>query len=427
MGLNLNTAAGLATLTLSNASGVLNQLAGLNNATWDIQEAAYGHPPNKLVRFHIFKSAAAADLKSGESLGLLGRLKDDFLPTANDYEGAVSQIQDSISRRVVPFEYPYVDGQTTDDLGKSGQSYEFDVLLFGKGYYAAYLALIKEFDDKRPGTLVHPIYGPITAKFKQATVTHKSEAREALAMKVTFLSHDFEVSFQDAKKTTKSALATAVGFIGSINNIITKIQSNIATFSIVKSAIIGLVKGYSDLFSSSLVALNTTFNNGTSSDIPGLLPNNSAQGTAFVSGVSPNDPFANVTLSEIQSQQSPVLASLQAADRVIALRVYLTNLILTLENLAVNGVLKSGSLEFYDDILVLKQSGVAVQQVLELGLQSSNATIKNYTTPRLMSVREVCFLNGLSVDRSFEVEQLNPDSLSMNFLEKGSILKVPTA
>lgn len=398
MSLNLGNPADFAKATLSNLSGLLNSLTGLNNETWDIEESAYGHAPAPLVVFHVFKSS-------------------------QDYNGAVSSVQDTLSRRVVPFEFPYVDGQTTDDLGRHGETFDFDILLFGPHYYEAYIALIQEFNNPKPGTLVHPVRGRFTAKFKEATIIHKSEARQAVALRVKFVEHNFEISFQSAKPSTKSALAKAVGFIGAISKVITAVESNVAVFTSIKNQLSALIKSYGSGYQAALVAMNTTFNQGTSSDIPGLLPTNSPTNEAFPSAASPSDPFSGLTPQQIQAQQSPALASLQAIDRVTALRNQLTAAILLMESANSD----DGALIFYDEIVTLKQSSLALQKVLELGLQSSTATIKSYRVPALMGLREVCFANGIAVDRAFELEQLNPDILSANYIEEGTLLQVPSS
>ena len=398
MGLDLGNPTDFAKATLSGVSSLLNTLTGLNKSDWIIEESAYGHTESDLVIFHVFKST-------------------------KDYNGAVGQVQDNISRRVVPFEFPYVDGQTTSDLGRNGESFDFDILIFGPNYYAAYIALLQEFNDPRPGTLIHPIRGRMTAKFKDATITHKSDARQAVTIRARFVEHSFEVSFKAASPTTKSALADAVGFIGKINQVITKIDSNLNVLASIRNQIKALLGDYSTGYTAALVAMNTTFNGGSSSDIPGLLPNNPAAGTAFPSASDPNDPFSGLTPEQIQSQQSPALASLQAIDRVKVVRLQAAAAVASMS--AANS--GEGALIFYDDSLVVKQSVLSMQKVLELGLQSSNATIKKYRVPHVMGLREVCFANGLAVDRAFELEQLNPSILSANLIPKGTILEVPSS
>jgi hypothetical protein len=398
MSFNLNSPTDFAALTLSGASSILNQFTGLNNEQWDIQEGAYVKDDKSLVKFLVFK-------------------------TPENYNGAVDSIQDTIARRVVPFKYPYVDGQTTEDMGREGSHYEFDILLFGKNYYSAYTALLAQMNTSTPGVLIHPVLGRIQAKFKEAIVTHRSSVRQAVALKATFYEHNFDISFKSPVDSTKSKLADAVAFISKISNVITAVQSNLAVLSTVRNIIGGKLGTYQADYTATLVAMNTTFNNGSSSDIPGLLPNNSSANSSFSVASAQNDIFSNISPTQIQAQQSPALASLQAINRVSANRVLALDAISAMES-ANSG---EGSLIYYDEITTLKQSAAAMQGVLQLGIQSSNSTIKNYKVPRLMSVREVCFLNGISVDRSYEIETLNPTLLSMNYIEEGTVVQVPSS
>ncbi len=86
-----------------------------------------------------------------------------------------------------------------------------------------------------------------------------------------------------------------------------------------------------------------------------------------------------------------------------------------------------GSLELFDTNLDLKQTAVQMQDVLEKGIASSQAQIIDYTTPQEMSIREVAFANGLSVQRVQDIDLLNPDLLSVNFIAKGTQVKVPVS
>jgi hypothetical protein len=212
-----------------------------------------------------------------------------------------------------------------------------------------------------------------------------------------------------------------VAFIGAIAGIINKVDSNLTAFSQITQAIKAALGTYQNSYTQSLVALNTTFNLGSSSDLPTLLPTNPGSGEAFPSAFSPNDPFAGSTPAQIQAQQSPALSASQAIDQIAAIRTQLNELIALMET-AEGG---QGSLLLYEDIRSLRQSGIAIQQALELGLQTSNASVRDYTTPILMTVREVCFANGIPVDRSQEIVTLNPTMLSANYIAKDTTLQVP--
>jgi len=140
---------------------------------------------------------------------------------------------------------------------------------------------------------------------------------------------------------------------------------------------------------------------------------------------SPNNAFSgtgSVNASQGSSQLTAALASQQAVDMVSALRTTLESSIEQIEA-SENG---QGALIYFDQILLLKQSANSMQSVLELGLQTSSNTVITYKTPRDMSVREVCFANGLTPDNSYDIEVLNPDLLSLNLIPMGTIVQVPT-
>ncbi len=398
--LNLNNAADFAKLTLSSASNALTQLAGLSASEWDIEEGAYGHPdanPSQpVVLFHVFRSPL-------------------------DYGGAVDSITDQGGRRKVPFVFPYVDGQTTDDLGRKGEAFEINILLHGPNYRKAYTRLLKELNDARPGTLVHPVRGRVKVAAQDWTVTHSSDHRQAVALKVSFIEHNFDVSFQRVsvlqQNTVKSAITNALSYVGKIAAVITKVQANITVVQNFKTLATATLNDYSALFGSTLTKLNKTFSDGDTSDLPALLPVNSGIDSFPVAGTK--DPFSETT-AIVQAESVATLAAQQAIDVVKALRIQLN------ETIEIFGTITEGELIFHDEILELKRSSIAMQETLELGLQSSRAAIASYTLPRVMSLREVAFANGLTPDRAGEIELLNPSILSTNMVARGTILKVPT-
>lgn len=400
--LNLNNPIDFARLTQSTGAGILQQLTGLGGENWDIDEASYGHAGSAQVLFHVFKSSV-------------------------DFDAAVSQVQDNGGRRKVQFAFPYIDGQSTDDLGRKGEAFDIDILIHGKNYRRAYDNLIREFNDPRPGTLNHPVRGGLPVAVLEWTVTHEEKSRNAVALRVRFIEHTFDVSFQRAESkpsTVKQALASAIAFFAKIDNVLTKIQSNIFVAQNFKSIATSSVQGYKDSYTDNLVRLNRTFNSSDTDDIPALLPTASGETqTEFEVAISPNDPFAGVPIGEIESSTITAFAAQQAVDSLKVLRETLNETLDVLSS--ANG--GQGQLLFYEESLDLKRSSVSIQEVLEIGLQSSNARVISYETPRDMSLREICFANGLDVDRAFELEILNSSMLSTNHLPKGTQLKVPVS
>ena len=80
----------------------------------------------------------------------------------------------------------------------------------------------------------------------------------------------------------------------------------------------------------------------------------------------------------------------------------------------------------YDIVLAYKQLAVDVQLATETAISAQNSKIKIYTVPSKMSLRMVAFKNGLSYDRQNDIANLNPFLGSVNLVQKGTILTVPT-
>ena len=410
-GFDLNTSSGFKSLVgaTGGASTLLTSLTGAIAQSWDIQESSYGHN-GKQVLFHVFK-------------------------TSTDYDAAVDNVQDNGGRRKIPVVFPYKDGQSTDDLGRKGTSFDFNILIFGPNYKAQYQKLLQEFNDPTPGTLVHPVNGQMTVVAEDWLVTHQSEKKQAVALRVRFIEHSFSVDYSTVplSKNVPSALTSAIAFVAAISKAIAFVQSVENIASNTKNLVASLLAQYQTNYGKNLSNLNQTFNasgsvNGIGGSlIPGLSPTVSGQDpTLFsVAGSPSNDAFQNTTpivTTQNSQQLTAALASQQAVDAISALRTQLEGFIEQIEATE-NG---QGSLIFYDQILTLQQSAISIQDVLELGLQTSNNKIVTYMTPRDMSVREVCFANNLSPDSSYDLEVLNPNLLSLNLIPKGTIVEVPT-
>ena len=400
MGLDLNTLPGLN--ALSGVSSVLTSLTGAIAEQWDIDEGSYGHDGAQVL-FHVFKSAV-------------------------DFNAAIDQVQDSAGRRKIALIFPYTDGQSTDDIGRDGEVFDVNVLIHGPNYRSQYRKLLKELNDPRPGTLIHPVRGKITVAAKDWVTTHSSDKKQAAAMRLRFIEHNFSVSYSDAdsSKNVPSALTSAIAFIALIANEVTNAQSVAFVAANTRNLVAALLGSFGGDYAATLAALNQTFNPGNQALIPGLSPTVPGQDpTVFGVASAPNNAFAGtaaVQTAQSSQQLTAALAAQQAVDNVSALRTQAAAAIAQIAS----SELGQGSLIFYDTILILKQSIVSVTNVLTLGLQSSSNRIVNYTTPRDMSVREVCFANGLKPDSSYDVEVLNPSLLSLNLIPKGTLVLVPT-
>lgn len=393
---DLGNAADFAQLTMAQAGSALLALGG-RAQEWDIQEAAYGH--ENLILFHVFKSNS-------------------------EYDGAVPSVSDAYGKRKVYYEFPYQDGQSSDDMGRRGSSFEFNVVIFGPKYKRGLQQLIKELNDPRPGVLVHPVFGRVNVVADDWKITHQHSERQAATLQIRFVEHSFDFGLDFSVKDVKSLIAEALKFFKKIDDVLVFINANTILLQTVKNVLATGMEGYKSLYSETLAKLNKTFNSSGSDDFPSLLPTNEGgSSSTFPVAQSPSDPFNAVPVDDIEDSDFAALASQQATDQVITLRNSLNEQIAALED-SLEG---EGSLEFADQIRDLKASGIAIQAILETGLKSSSAKVVNYTAPRTMSVRELAFENGLHPDRAIEIELLNPQLLSLNQIAAGTIVKVPTA
>lgn len=457
---DIGTAAGFSQLT----SGTLNDVAsalGINPADWDIREATYkgGRPTATPVKFHVFKNK--------------GPFTNPFESTP--WNGALPRISDTGGRRKVKYQYPYIDGQTTDDLGRRPASFELEIVIFGQNYMDCFNKLMVEFDDPVPGILVHPVRGEIVCGVDQFTLTHQSDQRKAMGIHVTFIEHNFSIGSIPAlasQSTIKSALSAALTVFSVIDAAINKVvaaQLFIKSVQAITSSYLALFKSNS---ASTLAKLNVTFNKkGGSADIPALLPVNLggisqpttvstpsttvgslAKGGAAVTAItqlsaafgnvlpavttaippavttsqnfplvaSINDPYNSIPVSTLSSPTAQAVSVTQLTKEVDDLTTQVAAIIAVIES-------NNGALELFDTIISLRQAIVNIQAVLVAGIAASKATLNVYVTPRIMSIREVCFQNGIPLSRTEDIFNLNPSLLSVNFIDKGTMIMVPSS
>lgn len=430
------------------ALGNINSLlGGRDPKEWDIQEASFNG-----VKFHVFGLS-----KQNAFSSLTGEDEKTV------WEGAVSRFSDFSGRRKVKYSFPYKDGQTTDDLGRKGESFEVDALIFGPRYKTGYNRLLKEFAKPTPGKLVHPVRGELDCVIEDVTHVHQHDQRKAVSLRITFTEHNFSVGSINLLNDTsvKSALTGALEVFKIIDRAVSRVEGAILFARGVKNLINSLLGIYKRDQARTLTRMNQTFNTkGGSTDIPALLPVNlggSGRATSATGGTSTgtiigsvpgtgpggtttgtlgtgsliadenfvvvrsvSDPFNGIPVVDLTSTTALAIAITELTKETQALRDQATVIIQAIES---NG----GALELYDVVIEMRQTTILTQAVLEKGAASSNSRIINYTVPRIMSLREVASLNGISPNRVEELDLLNPDLLSMNYIAKGTIVKVPSS
>lgn len=392
---DLNNPLDFARLTLSDAGALLNAfMPGVDPSDWNILEGSYNG-----VLFHVFVSKS-------------------------DYQAALSNIQDSGGRRKVRYAFPYRDGQTTDDLGRKAESYSMDILIHGLRYQSGLSSLMREFNKPTPGTLIHPVRGKLTVAVDDFSIQHSSESRNAAILKVVFIEHNFTIgSFRELKdKTVKSALAKTLEAFGIIENAILQVQGQIKFAQSLKNQIVAALNEYNAGYAKTVSAINVSFNSRGSADIPTLLPVNDG-GTLNPNGTLSTDTFPIAgPLSSTPSSVSQVSQPKSASELTSELNARRAEARAIMDAMLGQG---ANSLQMHNSVVGMRETLVLLQDALEAGIASSQSQVIQYVTPRVMSVREIAFANGIGVSRFAEIIILNPDLESINFVPKDRSLKVP--
>jgi len=439
----VNPSAAAATAT---AQGVLSVAAlfGYNQNEWDIAEASY-----EGVVFHVFT------------------VKDGV-----DWNGALSKITDVGGRRKAKFMFPYQDGQIMDDLGRLPETFSLEVLLFGPNYKDGMDKLFRKLQQPQPGKLIHPVRGEVRCAMDSFELLHASDSRNAVALRLTMAESNLdELSYSQMAtiSTLKSAIANVAKFINKVNKIAAKVDAAVMFYAGLRQLGDELLMKYQELYTEALRYTNAIFNKDSTSDLANILPAKSQASTVFSGIMSPNDPFANIDLETLSKETVTAIAA-QSLETVLDTMRQESNLLMkTLSTLQPNSVTISpevafllgrkpdgtltddqqttvcaigvnrynsspgalaqipdglGALVFADEIKTIRDSVLALQQAYDFGLQSNRTKLVRYTTPRLMSIREVAFELDVDFEKLNEIDALNPSLESVNYIPKGAVVVV---
>jgi len=403
---NINDPLDFAKIVGSGAGKALLPFTGSGTSAWEMLEGGFYHDTNNIAYFHVFGGNSDVNFQS-----------------------ALRQINDNGGRRKAKFEFPYLDGQMTEDLGRKPETFDLDILIHGNNYLAAYKALMKELNEPSPGTLIHPIRGNIECACESYQVLHESSSRKAVAIRLTMIENSFDgMAIRKQKNpSASSAISKLVSAFVKITNAIGKIEAAVSVARTIKNAITQTLTEYQNRFSKTSGNMNATFNPG--SDIPALRPvtqgglqnEDGSLATNFVSIVSsPNDPYTNLPPELTDSTLQTALATEQLFKDITSLRNELEANIVTIE--ALND--GEGALEFFETVNELRTTAVDMQDAYDKGKQSSRVQIVEYVTPREMSVREIAYENSIDLDSIIEILLLNSGFESANSFPKDTKLRL---
>lgn len=400
---DLNSPVDFARATNSFGSSILQPFTGRGPSAWLIEEGAYESQDGTSVTFHVFR-------------------------TATSYNGAVDRISDSGGRRKAKFVFPGIDGQLTEDQGREAETFDINILLFGGTYLDAFGRLMNLLNDPTPGTLTHPVRGRIRCAMERYEIVHEERSRKAISIRLTMIEHSLDaISFAKAQNqnntSAPSKIAKLAAAFQKIENAIEKVQANINVAQSFKNNFVQRLGIFKAAWGKVAGNMNATFNPG--GNIPALLPtqqgglqdangNVVAASTSIVTSLQ--DPLAAVPLTLVNTALQTALAIEQLAKDVITTRETIAGIIATME--------EADSLDFFDNIIDHRGMANDIQDAYEAGKQSSQVSIIKYVTPRIMSVREAAFLNGLNPDDGIQIAYLNPGLGSLNLIPKGTELKV---
>lgn len=452
--IDLNKAEDFARLTMSSPLelagqlGALIQALGRNKDEWEILEGKYrgGRKNAEDAYFHIFTK------------------KTD--PT---YQAGVQRVVDQGGRRKAKFAYPYVDGHTTDDLGRRGAEFTVDCVIHGNNYKWGLKKLQKEIDDPIPGELMHPVLGIIPCSIENFSRVHEHSARNAVTLTLHFTEHNFsaeELSFIIAKPTTRSALQETIAMIQRLTAAIAAIKqiAGIAqgVVNTIRAHYEALTATFQDLVADSASAYGVTARDVAAvlplqqggnlvprsrvGDNPSTLLTSGVGGTSITDGnfirvsdrftaiVAPADPFANLPLDLLSDVARQAIEQTQLERRVESMREQTSALLkavdegIELTQSASAGLLGRAAaavVTLTDARVTALAACDSIAQVLRAGAASGRPQIINYRLQRDMSIREVAFENGLSADDGNDISLLNPFIESVNNIPKDTVLKVP--
>lgn len=459
--LNLNKPADFAVATMSTVNDAL-QAFMRDKAVWSIAEGTYkgGRKQARTVPFLVFKSR-------------------------QDYQAAVPTITDTGGRRVQKFYFPYMDGQTTDDLGRRGEDFDIEILFFGPTYKVGMNRFMKECHDPIPGTLEHPVRGTLRAKPIEMTLQHSHDTKNAVLIRCKFTEHNFETAdFADILviKTAKSAIQAVIDALRKIGAAIAAVRQIVG---ILQSAVVALRQKIQEFYTAyqSLAVDAASAFGLTGLDVGAILPINtggsvapaaggrtaggvnpgadpgtfgasaSSNNTAGAAGLTittggfvrvsnrfttimqPADPFANLPLELLSDVARQAIEQTQISRRVETIRAMVNEMaadidaiMVLLGSVAVASVGRAAAAAntLVDTKVTLLDSCDAMAATLRAGKANGRPVIINYTTPHAMSIREAAFLNGLKPQDGTDIAALNPSLESVNYIAKGATILVPT-
>lgn len=415
---------------VSDVSAFSNPFGAPSAGQWNLSKGMYTSSTNKQLVFFV-------ESKAGETNASLT---------------ALEQITDGGGRRVAIYEYPYVDGQQTADLGRKGETYTFNIKFHGNNYqqkYRDFLNIVAA--DSGVGTLTHPVLsavrGEIKVKFQTYENVHRHDEWNAITIKATFIednttsiaSKNTQPSSSDSflrnalqlLTTTQAAISAAISDVNGLLLLPSALKNSfLQRLNSIVSQVSRLLGQLAATFSSNAtlqaLAAQAAATSNTIPSLSGGSVSSNVGGTGTISQLPPvyQVGFSPTALAAATAQISNYVNSNTITPQQA---VFVANQIRTLIVTAIAELSATYGNAAYDIILSYKGLAITIQQAVESAIAASQTQVMLYTTPTTMSLRMVAFKNGLLPERQNDIEALNPYLPSVNYIPAGTQLVVPAS
>ncbi len=356
----------------------------------------------------------------------------------------VTQVKDQINRRLVIHDIPGRDGNYFEQQGWSGETFTIQAVFWGIGYQVLYQqALINLLNDSiispaNRNILVHPIRGTVQNCLLTSYVIDNTYARaNCCILHLTFKADNtpFTKAFPISPLTKLyeeiAAIAQGVEDIAGAISLLSTLFTGSNAFGGQLSAIQqvplvtsanGSPAGLNPLIRSRIDLLNTA-----NTRLSNILLYCSKLLYTYMKPPTFNDFYLSPVV--IDFSDLPELfrfVTIFTSTEVGILINYYTNQVI--ETIALYGKYNL-NLVFASKLDSLRNSVVSLSQFAELLLELQNVDTQLYVVPYDMSLRQVCWLNGISFLNADITPLLliNRDVIgSVNLIPKGTIIKLRT-
>lgn len=351
----------------------------------------------------------------------------------------IDQIEDGGGRRLAIYEYPYVDGQSVDDLGRKGEKFTFNIKFLGLNYQE----LLKQFIDvclnsNETGTLSHPIRGNIPARFSDWDFVHRYDEWNSVTIKATFVEDNTgkiqstNLDPASPNSALRTALQTLTNLSAGISSAITTTTALLGLPAAIKAGMANRLSSITGQVSRLLGQLAATFS--TDAQTQALFANAQAVGgvTNVNSGTTSSGAlppvyqvgFSAADQANALAQQSAFISSNQLTTQAA---VFAANQARAAIAVAIAEAQTNLGNDGFDIMLQYRQLAIQIQQVTQSSISAALDSVTIYRVPSPMSLRMVAFNNGLAPDRQNDIESLNPYLPSVNLIAPGTMLVVPSS